>query len=244
MLHYARTDIVRMLRNRRYIIFVVAFPVVIYLINAGIYGDQVASGGVTANVYLMVSMAAYGAMAAALVSTAMPWAQERQSGWLRQLQITPLPGWMIIVTKLAAAMTLVLPALTLVALAAILVRHVSLPPGQWIPLVLSLWLGAVPFVALGLTIGSLLPPEVAQPASMIGMFAFAILGGLWFPADVMGGAMRTIAHLMPSYHYAEMGWSITEGHGLPLGDALVVLGWAVALGLVATWSYRRATVRG
>ncbi|MEU7897969.1 hypothetical protein AB0B45_34555 [Nonomuraea sp. NPDC049152] len=109
---------------------------------------------------------------------------------------------------------------------------------------LSLWLGAIPFVALGLTIGSLLPAEVAQPVSMIGMFAFAILGGLWFPADVMGGTMRTIAHLMPAYHYADMGWSITQGLGLPLSDVLIVLGWAVAMGVVATWSYRRATVRG
>ncbi|NUR82716.1 MAG: ABC transporter permease [Nonomuraea sp.] len=243
MLYYAKTEALRMLRNRRYIIFVVAFPVVFYLINANIYGDQKTDGGVTVATYLLVSMAAYGALASSMMSSAVPWATERQSGWLRQLQITPLPSWAIIVTKLLAALLLVLPSLLLVSLTAVLQQHVSMPISHWVPMLLALWLGSLPFIAVGLTIGSLLGPEAAQPASMICMFALSLLGGLWFPVDIMGGAMKTIAHLMPSYHYASMGWGVISGTGLPLGDVLIVAGWTVALGLVATYAYRRATLR-
>jgi ABC-2 type transport system permease protein len=243
MLYYAKTEALRMLRNRRYIIFVVAFPVVFYLINANIYGDQTDGSGLRVSVYLLVSMASYGALASSLMSSAVPWATERQSGWLRQLQVTPLPSWAIIVTKLGAALLLVLPSLLLVSLAGVLQQGVSMPAGQWAGMLLALWIGSLPFIALGLFIGSLLTADAAQPAAMICMFALSLLGGLWFPIDSMGGTMATIAHLMPSYHYADMGWSVVQGHGLPMSDLLTVLAWAVVLGGAAAYAYRRATVR-
>ncbi|MFG1687545.1 ABC transporter permease [Nonomuraea sp. NPDC049269] len=243
MLYYAKIEALRMLRNRRYIIFVVLFPVVFYLINANIYGDQKDAGGVRMSTYLLVSMAAYGALASSMMSSAVPWAQERQSGWLRQLQITPLPSWAIIVTKLGAAMVLVLPSLLLVSAAGVLQQGVSMPAGQWLPLLLSLWIGTVPFIALGLFIGSLLSADAAQPAAMICMFALSLLGGLWFPIDAIGGTMRTLAHFMPSYHYANLGWNVIAGNGVPMSDVLIVVAWAVVLGGAAAYAYRRATVR-
>lgn len=243
MLYYAKTEALRMLRNRRYIIFVIAFPVMLYLINANIYGAQTAPGGVSYSVILMVSMAAYGALASSMMSSAVPWATERQSGWLRQLQITPLPSWAIIVTKLAAALVLVLPSLVLVSLAAVLQQSVSLSPGTWGELLLVMWLGVLPFVALGLAIGSVLSADAAQPAAMICMFALAIAGGLWFPPEVLGDTLSTIADYTPSFHYARLGQSLVAGHGLDMTDVLVVAGWAVALGGAAVYLYRRATVR-
>ncbi|MGW4964620.1 ABC transporter permease [Nonomuraea sp. NPDC004186] len=243
MLYYAKTEALRMLRNRRYLIFVVAFPVLLYLINANIYGNQTDAGGVRYSVILMVSMAAYGALASSMMSSAVPWATERQSGWLRQLQITPLPSWAIIVTKLGATMVLVLPSLVLVSLAAVVQQHVSLSLGTWAELLLALWLGVLPFVALGLAIGSVLSADAAQPAAMICMFALAIAGGLWFPPEVLGDTLRTVADVTPSFHYARLGQSIVAGQGLAMTDVLVVAGWAVALGGAAAYLYHRATVR-
>ncbi|MGW0803745.1 ABC transporter permease [Nonomuraea sp. NPDC002799] len=243
MLYYAKTEALRMLRNRRYLIFVLAFPVVLYVINANIYGAQTDPGGVSYSVVLMVSMAAYGALASSMMSSAVPWAAERQSGWLRQLQITPLPAWAIIVTKLVVAMFLVLPSLVLVSLVAVVLQGVSLPVGIWLELLPTMWLGVLPFVALGLAIGSVLSADAAQPAAMICMFALALAGGLWFPPEVFGDTMRTIADLTPSFHYASLGQSIVAGHGLPVTDVLVVAGWAVVLGGAAVYAYRRVTVR-
>ena len=88
----------------------------------------------------MVSMAAYGMIGASL-SNAVPIAQERASGWTRQLRITPLPAPAWIATKLAVAYLTALPSLVLVGLAAVLVNHVSLPAGTWLAIGLSLALG-------------------------------------------------------------------------------------------------------
>ncbi|MCA2177236.1 ABC transporter permease [Nonomuraea glycinis] len=243
MLYYAWTEALRTLRNRRYTIFVVLFPVALYLINAGIYGDQPGAAGVRQSVYLMVQMAGYGALGASMMSSAVPWAQERRSGWLSHLRITPLPGWAIVVTKLAIAMLLVLPSLVLVFAVAVLQQGVSMPLGRWAALAAVMWLGAIPFVALGLAIGSLLSPEAAQPAAVLLVFALSLLGGLWFPVEVMGGTFQAIAELTPSYHYAGLGWSVVASGGLALGDVLTVTGWGIALGGAAAYLYRRATVR-
>jgi ABC-2 type transport system permease protein len=243
MLYYAWTEALRTLRNRRYAIFVVLFPVALYLINANIYGDQSDAAGVRQSVYLMVQMAGYGALGASMMSSAVPWAQERRSDWLSQLRITPLPGWAIVATKLAIAMLLVLPSLALVFAVAVLQQGVSMPLGRWAALAAVMWLGAIPFVALGLAIGSLLSPEAAQPAAVLLVFALSLLGGLWFPVEVMGGTFRAIAELTPSYHYAGLGWSVVAGDGVAVGDVLTVAGWGIALGGAAAYLYRKATVR-
>ncbi|MFG1700078.1 ABC transporter permease [Nonomuraea sp. NPDC049309] len=243
MLAFAKIDILRMLRNKRYLVFVVSFPVLLYVINANIYGQDTSPDGVAYSVVLMVSMAAYGALAASMMSSAVPLATERQSGWLRQIQITPLPGSAVIAVKLLTAMLLVLPSLALVSLVAIVQQGVSLPPGRWAALLVALWLGAAPFVALGLAIGSALTADAAQPVAMICMFALAIAGGLWFPPEVFGATMKTVAELTPSYHYAGLGWSLAAGHGVATADVLAVAGWTVVLGGLAAFLYRRATVR-
>ncbi|GAA2314889.1 ABC transporter permease [Nonomuraea roseoviolacea subsp. roseoviolacea] len=240
---YVRLEILRMLRNRRYLIIGIGFPLVIYLLNANVFGKETTGDGVSLSAYVMVSMAAYGAISGALTNTAGPWSQERASGWLPQLQVTPLRGWMIIVGKMAGALTLVLPSMLLVCLAGALTQGVSLSAGQWAALVGALWAGAVPFVALGMIAGSLLRPDAVQPVTLITMLGLVIVGGLWFPVTTMGATMRSIAEASPAYSYADMGWSVIAGHGVPLSDALTTAGWAAALGLLAVLAYRRATVR-
>ncbi|WP_067141922.1 ABC transporter permease [Microtetraspora malaysiensis] len=244
MLKHIKIEALRMLRNKRYAVFVVAFPLGFYLLYSNLWGDQVdATTGVKASVILMVSMGAYGALASSIMSTAVPWAQERESGWLRQLQITPLPSWSFIVTKLVVSMLLTLPALVLVGLAAVLTQGVSLPPGAWAGLVVAMWLGVIPFAALGLAIGSLTRPDTAQPLAMIGMFGLALLGGLWIPLDIMPETMRSIAKVLPSNDYATIGWQIVAGETPSASAVLGILGWGVALIAFAIFAFRRATVR-
>ena len=191
----------------------------------------------------MVSMGAYGAIAAAMMSTAVPWAQERQSGWLRQLRTTPLPGWWTIVAKLISSLLLVLPSLLLVCLAAVLTQGVRLPAGEWLSLILLLWLGVVPFAALGLIIGSLLAGDAAQSVAMISMFGLAILGGLWFPVEIMPEVMRNVAQVLPSFHYADIGHHIVAGAAPPPSDVVTLAAWTVALCAIAVFAYRRALAR-
>ena len=104
-LAYLRLEVRRSLRNRRYLIFTVVFPVMLYVLYTAIL-PATANGpidGLPWPVYFLVSMAAYGAIGASM-SQAAPVATERRAGWARQLRVTPLPGIAYVAAKVVSAM--------------------------------------------------------------------------------------------------------------------------------------------
>jgi ABC-2 type transport system permease protein len=245
MLRYLLLEIRRTARDRRFVFFTVALPVGFYLLWSNIFAkDGVDTDtGLDAKTYLLVSMAAFGALGASLTTTGARLATERQSGWLRQLQVTPLRPWAVITTKVFASMCLALPAIVLVGLVAVLTEHVHLSAGEWAGMIGAMWIGTLPFAALGTLIGSVVGPDAAQPLTVACYMILAILGGMWMSVSILPKTMRTIAHWTPSNRFADLGWSIAAGHTPPASDALILAGWTVVLGGLATVAYRRATVR-
>jgi ABC-2 type transport system permease protein len=234
---YLTFEVRRSVRNRRYLVFAIAFPVVFYALWTGILVGKNAPPDPRWNAFFMVSMAAYGMIGASL-SNAVPIAQERASGWTRQLRITPLPAAAWVATKLLVAYLVSLPAMLFVAVAAIAINHVTLEPGTWLTIAVSLAVGVLPFAGLGLLIGFVFEPGAAQGAMTITYLSLAILGGLWTPVSQFPDTLATIARIMPTYHFANLGWSAVFGAGTDLVDVLALVAWAVAIfGLVA-WRYR------
>ncbi|GLY86427.1 ABC transporter permease [Actinoallomurus iriomotensis] len=245
MLRYLALEIRRMYRDRRFVFFTIALPVGFYLLWSNIFakGDVDADTGLDAKTYLLVSMAAFGALGASLTTTGARLAAERQSGWLRQLRVTPLRPWAVIIAKVVASMCLALPAIVLVGVVAAVTQHVHLTVGEWAGMIGAMWLGTLPFAALGTLIGSLVGPDAAQPLTMACYLLLAILGGMWMSVSLLPKTLRHVAHWTPSNRFADLGWSIVAGHTPPASDVLVLAGWSVVLGALATVAYRRATVR-
>jgi ABC-2 type transport system permease protein len=246
MLRYLMLEMRRMYRDRRFVFFTVAIPVAFYLLWSNIFAKG--SGldtdtGLEAKTYLLVSMASFGALGASLTTTGPRLAIERQSGWLRQLQVTPLRPWSVITAKILASMCLALPAIVLVGLTAALTQHVRLSAGEWVAMVALMWVGTLPFAALGTLIGSLVDADAAQPLTIACLFGLSILGGLWMSVSILPKTLRHIAHWTPSNRFADLGWSVVAGHTPPASDALVLAGWTIGLGALAIAAYRRATVR-
>ncbi len=136
-LAYLRLEVRRTLRNRRYLVFTIVFPVLLYVLYTAVLPQAGGSGsvdGLTWPVYFLVSMAAYGAIGAAM-SQAAPIAMERRQGWARQLRVTPLPGPAYVAAKVVSALALTVPALILVSAAGRFVNHVDLPLATWAILV-------------------------------------------------------------------------------------------------------------
>ena len=239
---YARLELRRAFRNRRYVMFAVGIPVFFYLLYTGVLGGKDASSDPTWRAQFMISMAAYGMIAAALAS-AMPIAQERASGWTRQLRITPLSSSAWVATKLIVAYLTALPALVLVTVAAIVVNGVALAPATWLAILGGLAIGVLPFIGLGLLIGFTFDVNSAQGAMTATSIGLAVLGGLWAPVSTFPDGIATIGRMLPSYRFADLGWSaLADGVPDPV-DLAWVAGWAVlAFGLVA-WRYRAAELR-
>ncbi len=216
------------------------FPVLLYVMYTAVVptgGDPDATlDGLTWPVYFLVSMAAYGAIGAAM-SQAVPVATERRQGWARQLRVTPLPGLAYVGTKVASAVLLTIPALVLVGVAGQVVNHVDLGIGTWVATTAVLALGAIPFAALGLLIGYVLDVESAQGGMVLSFFTLAIFGGLFTPLPMLPDGIATIGRVLPSSHFANLGRSVVAGRLPDPVDVLVLAAWAVGLGALAAWRY-------
>ncbi|MFG2071742.1 ABC transporter permease [Nonomuraea maritima] len=244
MLNYLRLELLQVVRDRYYLLFSLAVPVGFYFLWSNIFGgdrpDPVT--GLAAPVDIMVSMASYGALGAALMTTGVRLAAERRSGWLRQLRVTPLKPGTVIVVKIFAAMSLGLPAVILVGLASVVSQGVRLDLGQWVAITALLWVGTLPFAALGTLIGSLVGPEAAQPITIGCYFTLAIAGGMWMPLSVLPKFIQNVAGGLPSTRFAELGRAVAAGHAPSLTAGLVLAAWTLGLGALAVVAYRRATV--
>jgi ABC-2 type transport system permease protein len=232
-----RLDLRRAIRNRRYLVLTIGIPVVFYLLYTNVLGrgqDVNGSiGGTTWAAYFMVSMAAYGAMGAALATSRVV-AGERTAGWTRQLRVIPLGPGAYLASKLVVSFVTTVPAILLVGLVGFAGNGVSLGAGTWVELLIALTIGSLPFAALGLLLGYVLDADGAQGGFTITYFTLAILGGLWMPVSSFPDALATIARVLPSYHFADLGWRAVAGLGPDPTDLLVLATYTVAIGALAS----------
>jgi ABC-2 type transport system permease protein len=152
MLAYAWLEAKAQFRNRDALLWRLGLPAGVYVILTLVDGETSAR-----NTGRMVAMAAFGAVAAGLFATGPSLAQERASGWLRQLRTTPMPPRAVVVAKVAVAMAWVLPSIALVAVMGVLLTDIELDMRSWIELIGLMWIGSAPFAALGVLIGFAIP---------------------------------------------------------------------------------------
>ncbi len=242
--YYLRLEIVRMLRDLRFIALAVVAPIGFYLLFATLFGGQPAPPGqLGGNVEIMVAMAAYGAMWAVMSTTGPRIAQEREIGWLQQVQAMPVKSGQLLAAKVVASLAMALPAIVLVCATAAVVKGVQLTAGQWLGLVGSMWIGSMPFAALGIAIGYALSADAAFPVSYGLYMALSAIGGLWVPPAVLPESFRQVARVLPSNRLADLGWQIAGGHAIRWSSVGVLAAWTIGLALIAVLAYRPIRLR-
>jgi ABC-2 type transport system permease protein len=210
-------------RNRQYLIFTVLLPALFTVFFTEIFGGLATTpaGYQREAVQYMVSMMAYGAIGAALGAT-IRISFDRASGWQRQLRVMPVAQAQVFAVDVAVGALLTLPSLVTVALVGRFVNDVQLGLGTWVAMVGVLWAGSIAFVALGLFIGLSLDERAAGGAMSFVGVVLALLGGLLAPVEVFPESLRTVAHAMPSYWYAQLGRDVAAA-GAPSGQGVLVL---------------------
>ena len=238
---FLRYELVRNFRNKRFFVFTVGFPLVLYLLIAtpNRHEHDLGGSGISAPLYFMVGLAALGTMNA-VVGGGARIAVERFLGWTRQLRLTPLSPRAYYGTKVVASYLTALVTI-LVLYTAGIALGVSLSIGSWLQMTGLLLVGLLPFASLGIMLGHLLGVDAVGPTigGLSGLLGF--LGGVWFPLG--DGLMHDIAQALPAF------WLVRASHvslGGPAWSAtgwLVVLGWTAALSVLAVHAYRRDTKR-
>ena len=217
----ARAEVGRLRRNKRYAIFTLAIPVVIYLVIApSVKGAHV--NGVNYAAYEMIALASLGAFSGALTGNAQRIAQERKDGWVRQLRLTALPANAYVVGKIVAAMAVTLPSVVIVLLLGRFYGGVHLEPWKWFAIFGVIWIGSLTFTALGIALGYRYAPDTVQPIAMIVYFAMSIFGGLWF---AIGGSLAKIGKFLPTYQITRIGTDLLAGQPIQTIAYVVIAAW-------------------
>ncbi len=247
-LTYLRIEIQRRLRNRRTLIFTIIFPVMMYLligvrlVDTPLTDTPLSAGGVSVAAYIMVSMAAYGAMMSA-TQTGAAVAMERAQGWSRQLLLTPLKPVVNVLIKMIAGMMLGLLAVVATYVAAA-ISGVHLTPTQWIVTGLAAWLlTSAVFTALGLMIGYMVPGENAAQITSLAIVLLAFLGGLFYPIESMPDFMQVIAAFTPVYGIGEIARAPLTGQSIDLLWFVNAVLWLAVFVAGTVFFFRRDTRR-
>ncbi|HEY7195712.1 MAG TPA: ABC transporter permease [Gaiellaceae bacterium] len=239
---YTRFELLRAIRNRRFMIFSILFPLVLYFMIAVPNRDvkDLGGSGISAPLYFMVGLAAFGTMNAVL-GTGARIAAERQVGWNRQLRITPLTTRAYFRAKVLTAY--MLAALTIVILyISGLSLGVSISAGRWLDMTIFILIGLVPFAGLGIAMGHLLNVDAIGPAIGGTTALLALFGGVWFPIS-SSGALHDIAQALPSYWLVQAAHIAIGGEGWGATGWAIVAIWSIAVTLVAMQAFRRDTQR-
>ncbi|HWE55321.1 MAG TPA: ABC transporter permease [Acidimicrobiales bacterium] len=236
---YTRMELLRTFRNRRFFIFSLGFPVVLFLTIAGANKSQTIAD-VPFPTYYMVGMVSFGTMAAVLGIGARI-AVERQVGWNRQLRITPLSPVAYMATKVATGYMMAICTIVILYLIGGL-YGVSLAAANWAQMTVLILIGLIPFAAMGVALGQLLSPDSMGPVMGGGVALFSILGGAYGPLST-SGAFKDVTEIVPSYWLVAARSAGLHGQWWSAEGWIVTAAWSAVLIRLAMWSYRRDTSR-
>jgi ABC-2 type transport system permease protein len=239
---YTRYELLRTIRNRRFFILSLGFPLVLYFLIAGPNRNvhNLDGTGISAPMYFMVGMVAFGTMSS-MLSCGARIAAERAVGWNRQLRISPLSTRSYFRAKVLTAYLMALLSMV-VLFASGLSLGVSMSAGDWLEMTVLILACLVPFAALGIAIGHMLTPDSIGPAMGGGVALLAFLGGTWFPIP-SHGFLYELGQLLPSYWLVQASHVALGGHPLGAKGWIVIVVWTVVLAAVARRAYRRDTGR-
>jgi ABC-2 type transport system permease protein len=239
---YIRYELLRTFRNRRFFVFSFGFPLILYFVIAAPnrHVESLGGTGISAPLYYMVGLAAFGSMNA-MLATGARIAAERSTGWNRQLRITPLSVRTYFRAKVLTSYLVAIASLLLLFLAGATLG-VRLPGGEWVHMTWLMLVGLIPFAVMGILIGHLVTAESIGPVIGGSVALFALLGGTWFPITG-NGVLHAIAQLLPSYWLVQASHIAIGGVGWGTRGWLVVAAWTAALLVLAVRAYRRDTKR-
>ena len=235
----AQYEIVKLIRERAYVLSVIGLPIVFFLVFGVAHPNQVVQGHPVAR-YLLASYSAFGAMGAAMFAIGVGLVTERSHGWLELKRASPMPTYAYLFAKVLAALVFgELIAFALIALG-VVTAGLAISGADIFRLMVAIAGGVFTFSAIGVFLGLVLAPGSAVGIINLVYLPLSLCGGLWVPLDMLPNWLQTLAPFLPSYQF-----SVVTLHalGYAAGATDAAWGWLFAYGaaftLVSLWLFRR-----
>lgn len=226
----SRLEFLRLLRTPSFALPALIFPVMFYLLFGVLMPSGKASAGQYAQ-YMLATYCVFGVIAPGLFGFGVGVASDRERGLLQLKRALPAPPQNYVLAKLAMALLFAAIIFLLMLSTATLAGGVRLGPSQIVLLGLVALLGALPFCALGLLIGSSVGAQAAPAIANLIYLPMAFLSGLWMPLSVLPGFVQTLAPLWPAWHLGQLALAAVDQPSR--GSALVHVLYLLLFSLLA-----------
>lgn len=226
-------ELKRIVRDYVGLFFIAVLPAFMYVVfgAAQTFAEQDIGRGNVA-LYIMISMAVYGAVTATVSVGGMS-AVERMQGWGRQLGLTPLRDTSYVGAKAVVAMAIACIPITLI-------YAIGMATGAkgdtwvWFATAGITLFGACIFALYGLVFGLALKSESAVSAASGSLVIFAFLGNIFIP---LSGVMLAIAKFTPLYGIVSLArYPLTEGYSVSTTGEVSHEALWVPLANVGVWT--------
>lgn len=230
-----RMEVVLTLRRGESVLVTIVIPVALLIFFSS--ARFLPASGRTIS-FLLPGTLGLAVISTGLVSLGIATAYERYYGVLKRLGVTPFPRSALVSAKILAVLVLeAVQIFVLVGVAALL--YGWRPQGSLLLAVFILLLGTAAFAGMGLAMAGALRAE-ATLAGANGLFLFfLLLGGLYVPLDHLPSLLIPLARILPASALADTLRSALNAHStLPVGRVLLLAAWAVAMPLLASFTFR------
>lgn len=231
-LSYIGHDLLRLRRELTVLVFSVVLPIFFYLLFGAMddYADEPVNGG-NISALVMLGMAVYAGVTGA-VGAAGSTITEAESGWSRQLALTPLRPWQLTLSNMCnVALRAILPIASVFIVGAL--TRAEMQPHLWLLAFITCVLVCIPFGFYGMACAMAVPGSntVAIASTSIVLLSFA--GNLFIP---LKEPLLEIGRFTPMYGAASLArWPVSRGTQLlASGTTTDPMWWAWAN--IAVWT--------
>jgi ABC-2 type transport system permease protein len=185
-----RSDFTTQWRNRRSVILVLLVPVII-LISWQRMVDKLGAP------FVLSTCITIGLTAIGLMGYSNALARDRDKGVFQRLRVAPIPNGLIMISRLAVQMAMILFLTAVVFIVAYQHLHISLPPQAYALGLVAAFVGGALYLGLGQMIAGLQKnAETVNATTRLVYFVF-IMVGMFGEMGVLGQQMKKVVHWSP-----------------------------------------------
>lgn len=229
-----KSEGLRLMRSPFFLLFSVIMPLIFYSLFTVLNGADTKVGNVTWGAYSLMSMTAFSLIGTAAGQFGIRLSYERKDGLLKLLRLTPLSTGAWVGAKLISHVMVHILIIVVMFLVSAAVFSTEMAAGQWIGCGLWLLAGSLPFLALGILIGTIKSTDVATAVSNLVYMAISVAGGLWMPIQTFPSWLQTVGQWLPSHAYAQGAWRLLAGENILASDILLLFGYGILFYLLST----------
>jgi ABC-2 type transport system permease protein len=245
----SRTELRLFRREPFSVVFVLAFPLMMMMLLAAVFGNEQADAndmengmlvwrGVTpANYYTAASVAAIVA-ALGLLTVPMNLAGYRERGILRRMRASSVPAWTIVAAQLTLALVTFVAGAILMAVVARFAYDADLPDDV-LGVAVAIVVGTLAFGAVGLLLATVVRgSRAAQGIGLLSFIALWLISGTAPPRAVLPSGLRDAGGALPLGRLVVAIQDPWFGAGWSLDSLAWLAVYAVVAGVPALYFFR------